>query len=135
MIFQSLFSFASFDHFRLIIGLSLWCCETKHHTILNDIEDFYNRIKISKISRSISDLTSFHAPPVTTFHLSSLSDEDEKNYNSTQNLYKVQSILAKDQQNYALSVCFRKTFIRVGKDFFVESRKNRLNGTQCLRDL
>ena len=63
--------------------------------------------------------------PVTTFHLSSLSEEEEqiiKNDNQGPDQgsknFKIQSTLLENEQNYALSICFRKTYIRQGKTFY-----------------
>ena len=104
-----------------------------HQSIVNDIDDFYNRIKMNKINftdrrlftnymyKSFNDFFGLwdaqHS--VKTFHLSMLTDEDERKihsentqlYTGNRNLdyFKNKTTLSRNEPNYALSLCMRKT--------------------------
>ena len=113
-----------------IATFTLWA----QKSIGDDIEDFFERIK-SKIITPINDeffsnlrmsffLRMFDGinslrmqeSALPTFHLSMLSDRDENKLNRgsfRKNAdFKKLTRLSNENHNYALSVCFRKTFIR-----------------------
>lgn len=98
-----------------------------YRTVGDDIEEFYQRIKSvnaqngvtwRKFRRCCSCDAFNECHPVTTFHISSLFDDEDKRYISSQNFYKIQSILSKSEQNYAISICFRKTYVGTGNSFY-----------------
>ena len=105
-----------------------------YKSIGDDIDDFYDRIKTNNINftdMANSDLTYLELktdgyiptrpfiPLVKTFHLSMLSDEDERemNFKETDDgnrilvNFKNETSLSKTEQNYALSLCARKTIL------------------------
>ena len=95
-----------------------------YKSIGDDIEDFYDRIKMNKINftdkrlvrdngidfRFLNNLLQ-HSHSVKTFHLSMLSDKEEKERLVN---FKNETKLSKKEANYALSVGFRKSFLCIG---------------------
>ena len=93
-------------------------------SIGDDIEDFYNRIKTNEINicmqyskldkvtltDQISSLYPYNnsVSTVRTFHVSMLTDKQENEMSSE--FFKDETSLSKDEQNYALSLCARRTF-------------------------
>ena len=108
-----------------------------HQSIGNEIDDCYDRIKMNKINfgehkrlltnsefsmeKSIYRRSKFFESPysVKTFHLSMLSDQEERKINKNLHsedtgnrkldYFKKKTKLSKKEQNYALSMCWRKT--------------------------
>ena len=94
-----------------------------HQSIVNDIDDFYDRIKMNKINfaerrlltdymyKSFDDFFEFWDTPdsVKTFHLSMLTDEEERKIHSenTDNLkldyFKNKTTLSRNEPNYVLA--------------------------------
>lgn len=109
------------------------CHLRSQKSIGDDIEDFFEWIKSKKIKGNfnktfyaVSDIldgiysSKMHQSAVSTFHLTMLSEHEAsklakrvfKKYPD----YKEVTRLSNDEHNYALSVCFRKTWIgRKGK--------------------
>ena len=103
-------------------------------SIGDDVEDFYNRIKTNAINicmqysifdqmtlpNQISSLAplSDSISTVRTFHVSMLTDKEESEMSLGTNLtrlgrikfFKNRTALSKHEQNYALSLCARRTF-------------------------
>ena len=89
-----------------------------YKSIGDDIDDFYTLIKMNNLIFSVRrPVWSYNlietAGSVTTYHLSMLSDEEikihsEKNSNRLMN-FKNETKLSGKEQNYALSLCARKT--------------------------
>ena len=102
-----------------------------HQSIGNDIDDLYDRIKMNKINFADRRLLTDSEFPVgmfylrsqlvespysvKTFHLSMLSDQEERKIHSEDtgnrefDYFKKKTKLSKKEQNYALSLCWRKT--------------------------
>ena len=102
-----------------------------YKSIGDDIDDFYDRIKMNKINFTnerlltssdiqVQSLSNLLQTPhsVKTFHLSMLSDEEEKKMHSEETGYrkfdnfKKYTKLSKKEQNYALSLCARRSSFR-----------------------
>ena len=101
-----------------------------HQSIGNDIDDFYDRIKMNEIN--FVDRKLRKSPnSVKTFHLSMLSDQEERKMHSdnigNQKFFTKQTTLSKKEQNYALSLCRRKTIhsgpLKNGKRYIREIKE------------
>ena len=104
----------------------------------DDIEDFFDHINHNKILPNLEktpqllklfyapwddDFSDFLLPGMIfrhTYHLSILSEDDEKYLALHQSgaYFKIGMNLMKDKINYALSVCFRKTYLRQGENVY-----------------
>lgn len=94
-----------------------------HGSIGNEIDDFYDRIKMNKINfnhrklHTISELFWRSPYTVKTFHLSMLTNEEEIKMHSENadnrkfDNFQNKTTLSKREPNYALSLCTRKTIL------------------------
>ena len=111
-----------------------------YKSIGDDVEEFFQRMKLNQIlpilpykglpllsEVFIEDADSLakwnETSQVRTFHLSMLSNEEEQLYLNRRSLGKwpefmYETTISQDEQNYALSVCYRKTYIIHNKKLY-----------------
>ena len=105
-----------------------------NNSIGDDIEVFYEQIITGKLVPDYqkqlckASYNKNHKSTVASFHLSMLSDDEEnkmhadnRNFVSIRRRYscfKFKTLISKHEQNYALSVCYRRTTIRHKELFY-----------------
>ena len=98
-------------------------------SIGDEIEDFFQHIKKKTIDLNLkrlsrSDLRERLENAVKNFHLSMLTEEKQnemliqKNFDKKFPDFKNETILSEKEHNYALSVCFRKTFFQNEDNYY-----------------